>query len=288
MLNVLRESAAYPPAPDALSSNLRSKLPRALPAACIADESWSYARARAERDQRLRVGIIGCSTTAGCGARSPESKFCSAPLSWGRRAHDALVDRATVAHIHNGSASSTASAIGMRVESNIFYKNAVEAEFFWDWYPLPAEPKTLPHAPSDGLGFDLVRSSPALYLPPRPHGTDVVLLDLLQNVYAWPLPQMVNATIAAIRRAAPHAAIAFIGWIKPSKLRGYRALPPEIARAVIAGGGALVDVPAALKTLGLAYTEVSPATTDTFASLHTQPPQLWCSSPLTFRSNFPW
>ena len=84
------------------------KLPEAE-AACEGGEGSSWARTRAHT--HLRVGILGCSTTAGCGAKAP-SPFCAPQLSWGRHAHDALVGRNNSVHTH------------------IFSKNAVEAEFF--------------------------------------------------------------------------------------------------------------------------------------------------------------
>ena len=146
-------------------------------ATCVAprtaDAVWSRhapsARPSAASVRPLRVGILGCSTTAGCGALSP-SRMCSQELSWGRFAHDELWT-----HARNA---------GHAVSTSVYSKNAVEASFFWD-------------------------CTRAL-LPPNPH---VVMLEVFQNMYAHHVSM--NATVRAIRRAVPRAAIVFVSWLKP-------------------------------------------------------------------------
>ena len=88
---------------------------------CVAPQSangrWRDARRRVERSSKLTIGVLGCSTTAGCGALSPR-KTCSLPLSWAR-------------HMHDGLATALRPQ-GVAVDTSIFHKNAVEASFFLD------------------------------------------------------------------------------------------------------------------------------------------------------------
>ena len=210
-LHVLAEAVSYAPLTSTLPPAIAIKLPEAE-AACEGGEGSSWARTRAHT--HLRVGILGCSTTAGCGAKAP-SPFCAPQLSWGRHAHDALVARNNSVHTH------------------IFSKNAVEAEFFWD--------------------------CTANLLPPG--RVDVVILEVLENVYSWPFALLVNATVAAINRAAPHASIAFIGWDKLPNLskhnkgaaKGNERLVPEMRAAVLghSAGLGLINVPLGLHALSL-------------------------------------
>ena len=104
----------------ALPSSTLSRL-ASLEEACVSPPSaetwWKLARHRSRRLSKLSIGVLGSSSTAGCGALSPSIR-CSMPLSWGRHAHDAL-------------------AVAMRlrsiaVQTNIYQKNAVEASFFFD------------------------------------------------------------------------------------------------------------------------------------------------------------
>ena len=96
-------------------------LPAAEGSACVASPagqaSWARAQQRVGRSLALRVGILGCSSTAGCGALEPSMR-CAAKLSWGRFAHDALA-----AGLHGA---------GSPLQTRIFHKNAVDASFFWD------------------------------------------------------------------------------------------------------------------------------------------------------------
>ena len=104
----------------ALPSSTLSRL-ASLEEACVSPPSaetwWKLARHRSRRLSKLTIGVLGSSSTAGCGALSPSIR-CSMPLSWGRHAHDAL-------------------AVAMRlrsiaVQTNIYQKNAVEVTFFFD------------------------------------------------------------------------------------------------------------------------------------------------------------
>ena len=104
----------------ALNSSTLSRL-ASLEEACVSPPSaetwWKLARHRSRRLSKLTIGVLGSSSTAGCGALSPSVR-CSMPLSWGRHAHDAL-------------------AVAMRlrsiaVQTNIYQKNAVEVTFFFD------------------------------------------------------------------------------------------------------------------------------------------------------------
>ena len=104
----------------ALNSSTLSRL-ASLEEACVSPPSaetwWKLARHRSRRLSKLTIGVLGSSSTAGCGALSPSIR-CSMPLSWGRHAHDAL-------------------AVAMRlrsiaVQTNIYQKNAVEVTFFFD------------------------------------------------------------------------------------------------------------------------------------------------------------
>jgi hypothetical protein len=180
-------------------------------ATCVAprtaDAVWSRhapsARPSAASVRPLRVGILGCSTTAGCGALSP-SRMCSQELSWGRFAHDELWT-----HARNA---------GHAVSTSVYSKNAVEASFFWD-------------------------CTRAL-LPPNPH---VVMLEVFQNMYAHHVSM--NATVRAIRRAAPRAAIVFVSWLKPHQQLSpaERSVPHRQTAAML--GVDLIDVPSALRVL---------------------------------------
>ncbi|KAL3927944.1 MAG: hypothetical protein SGPRY_002598 [Prymnesium sp.] len=69
--------------------------------------------ARVTEQQSLRVSVIGCSTSAGCGANDP-LPHCSLDRSWARYMHDSL----------------TARFSDLRVRTSIYAKNAVGPSFF--------------------------------------------------------------------------------------------------------------------------------------------------------------
>ena len=122
---------AYPAFEPQLNSSAIEQL-RTMQAACVsppsADAAWMAARRRIGRRSKFSLGLLGCSTSAGCGALSPSPK-CSMPHSWGRRAHDVL-----------------ASAMpSVSVETSIFQKNSVEASFFLGCTRelLPARPHVI-------------------------------------------------------------------------------------------------------------------------------------------------
>ena len=195
--------------PTRLSNESLSRLPASLSRACFspagADGAWARVVRRWNRRSLASIGVLGCSTTAGCGALSP-ARECSMPLSWGRHAHDALAD------------ALTQRAVG--VETSIYQKNAVEASFF----------------------FDCTHQ----LLPERP---DVVILEILQNMYALSLPKALNHTVAAIRRVQPSAVIVFAVWLKLHMLNdGVASALRELATA---NSVDVVDTPAAMSALGL-------------------------------------
>ena len=121
-LRDLDEVVDFPPEEHALKAAVLDKLDRVLDGACMttpgSDANWGHAHRRLAHSSVLRVGVLGCSTTAGCGALAGSAKEskCSAALSWGRRAYDAFV---TALHPRT-------------VDMSIYHKNAVEAQFFWD------------------------------------------------------------------------------------------------------------------------------------------------------------
>ena len=86
--------------------------------ACVASTeggaAWARARERMARSLPLHLGVLGCSTTAGCGSLHPSAK-CSSSQAWPRVAHDALA-ALPLAGLH----------------TRVFHKNAVEASFYWD------------------------------------------------------------------------------------------------------------------------------------------------------------
>ena len=113
----VHESTSRTPA---LPSSTLSRL-ASLEEACVSPPSaetwWQFARHRSRRLSKLTIGVLGSSTTAGCGALSPSMR-CSMPLSWGRHAHDAL--------------AAAMRPRGIAMQTNIYQKNAVEASFFFD------------------------------------------------------------------------------------------------------------------------------------------------------------
>ena len=122
---------AYPAFEPQLNSSVIERL-SAMQAACVtppsADAAWIAARRRIDRRSKASVGLLGCSTSAGCGALSPSMR-CSMPHSWGRRMHDGL-----------------ASAMpSVSMETSIFQKNSVEANFFLGCTRelLPARPDVI-------------------------------------------------------------------------------------------------------------------------------------------------
>lgn len=193
--------------------------------ACVsprsADAAWvrlleqhptASSTAAAKVQRSLRVGLLGCSTTAGCGALSP-TRMCSQELSWGRHFHDALYVHARAANKSPGS-----HAAGFRsVSTSVNYKNAVEASFFWD-------------------------CTRALLGGNR----DVILLEVFQNMYAH---HSLNATVNAMRRALPNAAIVFVSWLKPHHMMSPTERNARHRDAASALGVDLVDVPSALHVL---------------------------------------
>jgi hypothetical protein len=113
----VQESTSWTPA---LPSSALRRL-ASLEEACVSPPSaetwWKFARHRSRRLSKLTIGVLGSSTTAGCGALSPSIR-CSMPLSWGRHAHDAL--------------AVAMRPRGIAMQTNIYQKNAVEASFFFD------------------------------------------------------------------------------------------------------------------------------------------------------------
>ena len=87
ILNDLGATVTYSPIEHALPPKMIASLPGACARGGSNTHQWAAIRRRAPLT--LRVGILGCSTTAGCGSLSP-SGTCFMPLSWGRRFHDAL------------------------------------------------------------------------------------------------------------------------------------------------------------------------------------------------------
>ena len=216
-LRDLGDIVTYPPIVHALSPASRAHFANSTHISATAcsygsHQSWAHTlRRMTHTSATLRVGVLGCSTTAGCGALSPELR-CSMPLSWGRRAHDTL-----------------SAALRPRiVNTSLYHKNAVEAAFFWD----------CTHQ----------------LLPPA---VDVVLVEILQNMYQNPR-YIINGTVSAIRRTAPHAAIMLVGWVK--NLHEVTTRPPiefalgkQIAAAM---GVGFIDVPAAMRILKLRNSDV--------------------------------
>jgi len=112
------------------------------------------------------------------------------------------------------------------VETSIYQKNAVEASFF----------------------FDCMRQ----LLPSYP---DIVILEVLQNMYSMNLFSSLNQTIAAVRRVQPTAAIIFAVWLKPHLVQQ----PPMLQTLrtfARANGVDLADAPAAMSSLGLHISDV--------------------------------
>ena len=198
---------AYPELERHLNISTIKRL-RAMQAACVsppsADAAWNAARRRIDRRRRTSVGVLGCSTSAGCGALSPSMR-CSMPLSWGRRAHDALA-----------SAMREAS---VSVETSIFQKNGVEANFFF------------------GCTHEL--------LPDRP---DVVIVEVLQNIYTSGLDSLIKGLVSAIRDAAPGVPIVFLAWLKLSRFgEGPGQTVPRLRQLAATMGFDVADVPAVLR-----------------------------------------
>ena len=180
----------------------------AIQAACVsppsADGAWIAARRRIDRRSKVSVGVLGCSTSAGCGALSPSLR-CSMPHSWGRRAHDAL--------------AATMRERSISVETSIFQKNGVEGNFFL------------------GCTHEL--------LPARP---DVVIVEVLQNIYTIDLDALVTKLVGAIRGAAPGVPILFLAWLKRDSFgEGPGRLMPRLRRLAATLGFDVADVPAALR-----------------------------------------
>ena len=211
------ERLAYPPIARELPANALTSLGRPLlEEACgapsSADGLWAQVRSRLHAGRTLRVGIIGCSTTAGCGALAPSSQACSVPRSWGRHAHDQLL--------------ASVQPHGYKMETSIFHKNAVEATFFLDCMHQ--------------------------LLPPM---ADVVILEVLQNMYALSTAALLNLTVAAVRRTAPGAAILLIGWLK------YHLVKPSVLSELQQLSSALavdfVNVPAAMRLMSTSQPAMS-------------------------------
>lgn len=210
------QAVSYSWVEHALPSDVLGRIPSlGRSAACFAphtaDGAWDTVRSSLERrrgaDWPLRVGILGCSTTAGCGALSPSPR-CSLPLSWGRRFTDALSGAL--------QSASPAGVLPQSADVSIFHKNAVEGSYFTSCLKQMLSARA-----------------------------DIVLLELLQNQY-FGMHRTMNLTVAGVRRAAPNAAIALLGWVKPGK-GGLLAEARGIALAI---GIDLIDVNVAAHTLG--------------------------------------
>ena len=157
--------------------------------------AWRQVRADAAQSKVFRVVVLGSSPTAGCGAigHGPNPNLCSLTHSWARRMHDAL-----------SRAMSGAGTWALPVETRIYAKNAVSADFF-------------------------ARCTREMV----PAGTHLVLLETGTNLWSTDTPTnacVLEATVGAVSRAAPLALLAFVLW--PHNEARKRVYIPPIVRSV--------------------------------------------------------
>ena len=155
--------------------------------------SWTRARAAvATKRSPLSIVVLGGSVTAGCGAAYP-LKTCDSLSSWTRQLHDKL------AAMLGGS---------QHVELDVWGKNAIRCTYFTQCTSHKV-----------------------------PTTADVVLLDLQPNLWfagqtACPrCAQSLTELVQYVRRAAPRAAILFVGWPILRNPRTIEHTVSDVARA---------------------------------------------------------
>ena len=147
-----------------------------FPAAGLQSEQWNRVAKLVARRRQLRLAILGCSTSVGCGSADPSPR-CDASRGWPRLFHDAVQGEL-------GKLPGWMYGVHTRVTA----KNAVDPTYF-------AQCTT-----------SFVDDS-----------THVVLVEFFTNMFG--LFKQGNrtgldATIEAIRMAAPNAAVVFVVWLK--------------------------------------------------------------------------
>ena len=169
---------------------------------------WDRVARLVSRRRQLRVAILGCSTSVGCGSADPSAR-CDASRGWPRLFHDAV--QAQLQEKLPGWAYGT--------HTRVTAKNAVDPTYF-------AQCTT---------GF-------------VDESTHVVMVEFFTNlfgVFKQGNHTGLDGTVEAIRMAAPNAAVVFVVWLKEltSHVGHLRSFIQAVARRQSAD---IVDVPVAL------------------------------------------
>ena len=143
----------------------------------LQQQQWNRVAQIVAKRRQLRVAVLGCSTSVGCGSADPSSK-CDASRGWPRLFHDEL--QYDLREQLPGWKYST--------QTRVTAKNAVDPTYF-------AQCTT-----------SFVDES-----------THIVMVEFFTNlfgVFRQGNHTGLDATIEAIRLAAPNAAIVFVVWLK--------------------------------------------------------------------------
>lgn len=168
--------------------------------------AWARVAQQVVRTRQLRMTILGCSTTVGCGSADPSPR-CDPARGWPRLFHDAM--GASLPQLLPGWTYST--------QTRVYAKNAVDPTFF--------------------------AQCTASFVDPS---SDIVLVEFFSNmfgVFKQGNYTGLDATIEAIREAAPTAVVVFVVWLKElssNTAARCRSLIEVIAKRQ---GADMVDVP---------------------------------------------
>ena len=202
---------AVPPASLPLEVT-QAHLEKLVPSMTAQADAWDHAAYVVARRRTLRVAVLGCSTTNGCGSADPDSR-CDAARAWPRLFHDAALS------------ALPQQLPGWRygVRTSVYAKNAVDPSYFGQC--------TASFVDSD---------------------THVVLLEFFTNLFGVIKQgnhSGLDATVAAVREVAPQAAIVFVVWLKEVKSRAAAELRAFIEGAARRQRAELLDVPRLLQAL---------------------------------------
>ena len=210
----------------------------------VRNESWMRLAWRVNNGHPLRVGVIGTSTTAGCGARSP-SRLCDPGLSWARRMHESLLRM--LCEISTNATGSGSSSFRLATDpklGNGFGASAQEVAASiapFDLQDLRAQPglsrrssieKGGPKAldvrtrifARNAVTLSFFSHCTELYVPPD---TDVFVIEAFQSWFEG--IETVESALDVLRRRIPRAVLLLVYWPDPHD----RAVDSKTSLAVV-------------------------------------------------------
>mgnify|MGYP002631947805 CR=1 FL=1 len=173
------------------------------------DHAWRRGCKHVTSSRSLRVSVVGCSTTAGCGANDPE-QFCSYDRSWVRHMHDGIQTRMGRDAV---------------VKTSVYAKNAVGPGFF------------------RFCTQDMVAGNTDVVL------IEMMQNLFAEDGFAGAVKKVFSNLLVALRKAAPLSVPVFVNWLAPRQLRAWQGSRTyKEARAAAEQHGAdWLDTPSLLR-----------------------------------------